>query len=497
MIVKLSERRILTCLKFGVFRSAGERDDVPDVGHAGDEEEQALETETEARVGHGAVAAGVDVPFEVLAGHSQLVDAGLELLEVRFALGTADDLTDLREEHVHAADGLSVLVLLHVEGLDVLGEVDQDDRLAEVLLHEVALVLALEVGAPVDRVLELLAVRDGLLEDVHGLRVGDALESDAQHAAEPLDQAVVILVVEELQVVHAVVQGVLDEVFHELFGEFHVVVDVVEGHFRLDHPELREVARGVGVLRPEGGAEGVDLAHGGGAELALELAAHGEAGLLAEEVLGEIDIALLVQRDVLEVHRGDLEHVAGALRVGFGDERGMQIDEALVVEELVDSERHRVADAQDGPEGVRPQAHVRDAAQVLQRRVLLLQGEAHRVALADDFDFLGLDFHGLAAADGGDELALHGEGGAGGDALEELLVKEFGIRHDLDIVDGGTVVEGDELHLPVTSLGPDPTFGQHLATRFHPEHFLDLGPFHNAYTCKSCKYTEIIPICLR
>ena len=275
------------------------------------------------------------------------------------------------------------------------------------------------------------------------------------------------------------VQGVLDEVFHELLGELHVVVDVVEGHFRLDHPELREVARGVGVLRPEGGAEGVDLAHGGGAELALELAAHGEAGLLAEEVLGEIHIALLVQRDVLEVHRGDLEHVAGALRVGFGDERGVQIDEALVVEELVDGESHGVADAEDGAEGVRPEAHVRDAAEVLQGGVLLLEREAHRVAFADDLDLLGLDLHGLAAADGGDELALHGEGGAGGDALEELLVEEFRVRDYLDVIDGGTVVEGDEFDLSVASLRPDPTFGQHFRARLHPEQFLDLASFHS------------------
>ena len=200
--------------------------------------------------------------------------------------------------------------------------------------------------------------------------------------------------------------------------------------------------------------------------------------VLAEEVLGEVHVALLVQRDVLEVHRGDLEHVTGALRVGFGDERGMEIDEALVVEELVDSEGHRVADAEDRTESVGPEAHVRDAPEILQRSILLLEREAHRVALADDLDLLGLDFHGLAAADGRDELALHSEGRAGGDALEELLVEELGIRHDLDIVDGGTVVEGDELHLPVASLRPDPTFGQHFAARLHPEQFLDLDSFH-------------------
>ena len=37
-------------LELGIVRRARERDDVADVGHAGDEEEQALETEAEARV---------------------------------------------------------------------------------------------------------------------------------------------------------------------------------------------------------------------------------------------------------------------------------------------------------------------------------------------------------------------------------------------------------------------------------------------------------------
>lgn len=41
----------------------------------------------------------------------------------------------------------------------------------------------------------------------------------------------------------------------------HVVVDVSERQLRLNHPELRQVARRVAVLRAERGAEGVDVAH--------------------------------------------------------------------------------------------------------------------------------------------------------------------------------------------------------------------------------------------
>ena len=45
----------------------------------------------------------------------------------------------------------------------------------------------------------------------------------------------------------------------ERLGEVHVVVQIGEGDFGLDHPELGEVPRRVRVLRPERRPEGVDL----------------------------------------------------------------------------------------------------------------------------------------------------------------------------------------------------------------------------------------------
>ena len=47
------------------MRGARERDDVADVGHAGDEQQQALETEPESGVRGGTVFAGLQVPPDV------------------------------------------------------------------------------------------------------------------------------------------------------------------------------------------------------------------------------------------------------------------------------------------------------------------------------------------------------------------------------------------------------------------------------------------------
>lgn len=55
---------------------ADEGDDVADVGHAGDEHEEALEAHAEAGVGDGAVFAEVGVPAVVVGGETVLGHVG-------------------------------------------------------------------------------------------------------------------------------------------------------------------------------------------------------------------------------------------------------------------------------------------------------------------------------------------------------------------------------------------------------------------------------------
>ena len=99
---------------------------------------------------HRAVTTGIEIPPHILHRYAKFFDAGKELVVISLTLAAADNLADLGEEHVHGAHGAAIVVLLHVEGLDFTGIVGKYHRLAEMLFHEVALVLALEVGAPVD-----------------------------------------------------------------------------------------------------------------------------------------------------------------------------------------------------------------------------------------------------------------------------------------------------------------------------------------------------------
>ncbi|KAG1388166.1 hypothetical protein G6F59_016073 [Rhizopus arrhizus] len=123
------------------------------------------------------------------------------------------------------------------------------------------------------------------------------------------------------QVVAALVQHGAEQVLQELFGQACIFGQVGEGDFRLDHPELRQMAGGVAVLGAEGRAEGVDLAQRQAVGLDVQLAGHGQEGFLAEEVAAEIDRALLVTRQVHHVQGGHAEHLAGAFGVGGGDDR--------------------------------------------------------------------------------------------------------------------------------------------------------------------------------
>ena len=126
-------------LIFACVRIAREGNHVADVLHAGHEEHEAFESESESGMGHAAVAAGVEIPIHSL--ETGLFDAGKQLVIVGFAFGAADDLADFREEHVHAAHGLAVVVELHIEGFDLLRIVGHDHGALEMLLHQIALML--------------------------------------------------------------------------------------------------------------------------------------------------------------------------------------------------------------------------------------------------------------------------------------------------------------------------------------------------------------------
>ena len=239
------------------------------------------------------------------------------------------------------------------------------------------------------------------------------------------------------------------------------------------------MAHRVGVLGAERRAEGIDAAQRKRAQLALELARDGKAALLAEEILRVIHGTLVVAGHVVQIERRHLEHRAGTLAVGGGDDRRVEVVEAVLVEELVDGVGHRVADAVDGAEGVRARAQVGDLAQELERVALLLQGVALGIGRAVDLDPLGLHLDALPRTGRGDQTAVDAQAGARGDGLELLLGDLLQVDHHLYVGYARSVVQGDESHVLIAALGAHPTFDDDVAVDgARLENFYDSLRFH-------------------
>ena len=129
-------------------------------------------------------------------------------------------------------------------------------------------------------------------------------------------QALLDPLVEEGEILVPLLQQRLEGVLQEPLRQRRIVGEVGEGDLRLDHPELGEVAAGVGVLGAERRPEGVDLGEREAVGLDVELPRHRQERLAAEEILGEIDLALRRARQVGEVERRHPKQRARPLGVG-------------------------------------------------------------------------------------------------------------------------------------------------------------------------------------
>ena len=435
-------------LEFRVAHGAGMQLHVADVADARQVHHHALEAQAEARVTAAAVAPQVAVPPVVLRLHAQLPNAALQQLQTFLALAAADDLADAGDKAVRRGHGLAVVVQAHVERLDLLGIVGDEHRLLVDLLGEIALVLGLEVGAPLHLVVELVVV---FLQDLHRVGVADAAEIAGGHMLQTLLQPLVHEAVEELDLLRAALQHPADDVLDHGLGHVHVAGQIAEGHLRLDHPELGGVALGVGIFGAEGRAKGVHIAKGHGEVLGVQLAGHGQAGLFAEEVLGVVHLPVLGLGDVVQIQGGHLEHLAGALAVAAGDDGGLHIDEAPALEELMHRIGRHGADAERGGKQVGAGTEVLDGAQELHAVTLLLQGIVRR-GLALHLDGVRLDLQRLLGVRRQHHGALDDQRRAHVLRRDVLVIGQFVGGHDhLQILEAGAVVQLDKaegLHIP-------------------------------------------------
>jgi len=231
-------------------------------------------------------------------------------------------------------------------------------------------VLGLQIAAPLHLIVKLVVV---LLQQLYRLGIAHSAEVGIGHVLQPLQEALIHKGVKEGHLVRALLHHGPDDMLDHRLGHVHVPGQVAKGHLRLDHPEFRGVAGGIGLLGPEGGTEGIYVAEGHSKGLGVELAGHRQVGALPEEILAIVHRAVLCLGYAVHIQRGYPEHLARPLAVGGGDNGRMNIDKAPLLEEAVNGVGRHAAHPKGRGKQIGPGPQMGDGAQVFYRMALFLE----------------------------------------------------------------------------------------------------------------------------
>ncbi len=232
---------------------------------------------------------------------------------------------------------------------------------------------------------------------------------------------------DDLQLGRAILEHALHDVRDEVLGQFHQAVEIAVGNFRLDHPELGEVAAGLRFFGAEGRPEAVDLAQRQRGRLDIELARLGEKRGIAEVV--------------------DREEGRGAL-AGCGRQDGrIGADESVAVEVLLRRAHDLGANAQNGRLARR--AHPQVAALHEEIDAVFFGRDGIRVGLRhalDDLDIFDIEFKAAGRAFVGAHFAGDDDAGLlreSFECLEDFWRHALDVRHALHCA-GAIAKDGEE-----------------------------------------------------
>src|SRR5262245_31612375 len=102
------------------------------------------------------------------------------------------------------------------------------------------------------------------------------------------------------------------------------------------------MARCVRVLSAEARTERIYSAESQAVSFYVQLSRNRQIGLPAEEIFRKIHITIKCKRRLPEVERGHPERLPRSLAIAGGDDRSMDPQEPVLVEETVDRHRHHV-----------------------------------------------------------------------------------------------------------------------------------------------------------
>ena len=136
---------------------SGIRGYVADIGNTREVHQDALEAEAETGVFNSAVFTKVKIPLVLAHVHAEIFNFLSENIITFLALAAADDLSDTGNKQIRCRNGFSVIIEAHIEALDFCGVVREEHRTMVNLFADIAFVLGLQIAAPENGILELLA----------------------------------------------------------------------------------------------------------------------------------------------------------------------------------------------------------------------------------------------------------------------------------------------------------------------------------------------------
>ena len=186
-----------------------------------------------------AVLAKLKIPPIILGVEVELSHSLKQFFHSLLTLRAADKLTYTGNEHIRCSNGLAVVVLAHIECLDILGIIGYEYGLFKYLLRKISLVLCLKIHTPIYGVFKCMTA---VLKLFNRFCIGNSTEITVHKSSKTVDESLIHEIVEEFHLCLAVFHYVGKHEFHHILSGIHIVGKIRKGKLRLNHPEFRRVS---------------------------------------------------------------------------------------------------------------------------------------------------------------------------------------------------------------------------------------------------------------
>ena len=135
----------------------------------------------------------------------------------------------------------------------------------------------------------------------------------------------------------------------------------------------------------------------------------------------------------------------------------MEVEISMLVEISVYSHSHIVAYAHHGTKSIGTQTHVGILAHILKGLAFLLHGVVG-TAFAIYKQALAMYLRSLSLCGAFNKYALYANAGTCGHLLQDFSIYDTGVHHNLYVLNGGTVIDGNEVNGLAGTVSAYPAF---------------------------------------